>query len=72
MSFVPTQEIADSELDNIAGGLHSHTVDNVLAAADMIAPVSGTVATATGLVSGVTGVNAAALTGPAAGIVAGL
>ncbi|EDY63304.1 conserved hypothetical protein [Streptomyces pristinaespiralis ATCC 25486] len=72
MSFVPTQEIADSELDNIAGGLHSATVSNATAALDSIAPVSGTVATVTGVVEGATGINTAAITGPVTGLVAGL
>ncbi|MGW0776780.1 type A2 lantipeptide [Streptomyces sp. NPDC002835] len=72
MSFVPTQEIADSELDNIAGGLHSATVGNATAALDTIAPVSGTIGTVTGVVEGATGINSAAITGPVNGLVAGL
>lgn len=72
MSFVPTQEIADSELDNIAGGLHSATVSNATAALDTIAPVSGTIAGVTGVVEGATGINTAAITGPANRLVAGL
>ncbi|MGW7357064.1 type A2 lantipeptide [Streptomyces sp. NPDC054802] len=72
MSFVPTQEIADSELDNIAGGLHSATVGNAAAALDTIAPVSGTIGTVTGVVEGATGINSAAITGPVNGLVAGL
>ncbi|ATW47159.1 type A2 lantipeptide [Streptomyces xantholiticus] len=72
MSFVPTQEISDSELDNVAGGLHSQTVDNVVTAANIIAPVSETVATASGVVAGATGINAASISGPVSGLVAGL
>ncbi|MBT2367409.1 MULTISPECIES: type A2 lantipeptide [unclassified Streptomyces] len=72
MNFVPTQEISDSELDNVAGGLHSATVSNAAAALDTIAPVSATVATVTGVAEGATGINAAAITGPVNGLVAGL
>ncbi|MFF3325161.1 type A2 lantipeptide [Streptomyces sp. NPDC002889] len=72
MSFIPTQEISDSELDNVAGGLHSATVGNATAALDTIAPVSASIGTVTGLVEGATGINAAAVTGPATGLVAGL
>jgi hypothetical protein len=72
MSFIPTQEISDSELDNVAGGLHSAVVGNATAALDTIAPVSATVGTATGLVEGATGINTAAVTGPVTGLVAGL
>ncbi|MEU0395568.1 type A2 lantipeptide [Streptomyces sp. NPDC006208] len=72
MSFIPTQEISDSELDNVAGGLHSAVVGNATAALDTIAPVSATVGTVTGLVEGATGINTAAVTGPVTGLVAGL
>ncbi|MEU1282405.1 type A2 lantipeptide [Streptomyces sp. NPDC005805] len=72
MNFVPTQEISDSELDNVAGGLQSAVVGNATAALDSIVPVSGTVGAVTGVVEGATGINTAAITGPVTGLVAGL
>ncbi|MGW8555728.1 type A2 lantipeptide [Streptomyces tubercidicus] len=65
---VQTQEISDSDLDNVSGGL----VGGVLGAADSIAPVSGTVGTATGLVDGIAGTDTAGVVGTATGLVSGL
>jgi hypothetical protein len=64
MNQIHTQEIADSELDNVAGGLVGTVTDTV----DSIAPVSGVVGTATGLVEQTTGVNTGAVTGLVAGL----
>ncbi|QNP61966.1 type A2 lantipeptide [Streptomyces genisteinicus] len=72
MNFVPTQEISDSELDAVAGGLQSAVLGNATSALDTIAPVSATVGTVTGLVEGATGIDTAAVTGPVTGLVAGL
>lgn len=62
MDFTPqveTAEIADADLDNIAGGLVGGAVNGALGTVDSVAPVSevtGTVTKATGLdLGGVTG-----------------
>ncbi|MFI9048566.1 type A2 lanthipeptide [Streptomyces sp. NPDC053427] len=68
MREIQTQEIADSELDNVAGGLVGGLVGTVTTTADSIAPVSGVVNTATGLVEQTAGVNTAGVTGLVAGL----
>ncbi|MGW2260692.1 type A2 lantipeptide [Streptomyces sp. NPDC001780] len=58
MSFTPqveTQEIADSELDNVSGGLVDGVVAGVVNTADGIVPVSGVVGTVTNTAGGVVG-----------------
>lgn len=51
--FIETREIADADLDNVAGGVLgldvSGVVSPVLGTLDTVAPVSGTVAQVTGL-----------------------
>ncbi|MFC4607103.1 type A2 lantipeptide [Streptomyces maoxianensis] len=70
---VQTQEISDSDLDNVSGGLLGGVVGNSTAAADGILPVSGPLAaTAVGTVEGVTGLNSAPLAGIATATVAGV
>ncbi|MER6841492.1 type A2 lantipeptide [Streptomyces platensis] len=69
---VQTQEISDSDLDNVSGGLVGGVVGTATNTVDSIAPVSGTVGTATGLVDGVAGTDTAGVVGTATGLVAGL
>jgi hypothetical protein len=51
--FIETREIADADLDNVAGGVLgvdlSAVVNPVLGTVDTVAPVSGTVAQVTGM-----------------------
>ncbi|MFG2138196.1 type A2 lantipeptide [Streptomyces sp. NPDC048650] len=68
MREIQTQEIADSELDNVAGGLLGNVVGTVTSTADSVAPVSGVVNTATGLVESTTGVNTQGVTGLVSGL----
>ncbi|MGH3310698.1 MAG: type A2 lantipeptide [Streptomyces sp.] len=63
MDFTPqveTREIADSELDNVSGGVLGAAVGAV----DSVSPVSvtGTLGTVTDTVEGTTGVNTAGVT----------
>ncbi|UQA96984.1 type A2 lantipeptide [Streptomyces halobius] len=62
---VQTQEIADAELDNVAGGLVHETLGTAtgLVSGATGVDVNGTVGTATGLVEGTTGLNTAPVTG---------
>ncbi|MET7510005.1 type A2 lantipeptide [Streptomyces albidoflavus] len=71
MSYTPqveTAEIADSELDNISGGLVNGLVGSVTASLDSVAPVSDTLGTVTGVVEQTTGLNTAPVTGLVAGL----
>lgn len=70
MREIQTQEIADSELDNVAGGLvgnlagtATHTVHGATGL-----NAGGTLGTATGTVEGLSGVNTAQVTGLVAGL----
>ncbi|MEV8020238.1 type A2 lantipeptide [Streptomyces sp. NPDC086554] len=75
MNYTPqveTLEIADADLDNIAGGLSAAAVGTVTSTVDSIAPVSSTVAGVVGLVEGTTGLNTAPVAGLATSTVAGL
>ncbi|MCX4820744.1 type A2 lantipeptide [Streptomyces sp. NBC_01142] len=75
MNFIPqveTQELSDSDLDNVSGGLLGGLVGNATATLDSVAPVSGTLGSVTGTVEGVTGLNTAAVTGLATTTVAGV
>lgn len=63
---VETAEIADAELDNVAGGLNA--LNTAVGAVDGVAPVSGVLNTVVGTAEGVTGLD----TAPVAGLVAGL
>ncbi|MFD6866382.1 type A2 lantipeptide [Streptomyces diastaticus] len=65
---VETAEIADSELDNISGGLVSGLVGSVTAGVDSVAPVSETLGAVTGTVEQTTGLNTAPVTGLVAGL----
>ncbi|MFD0318832.1 type A2 lantipeptide [Streptomyces flavalbus] len=65
---VETAEIADADLDNVAGGLTVNAVGTVTGLVDGIAPVSGLVNTAVSTVEGATGLS----TAPVANLVAGL
>ncbi len=72
---VETQEISDADLDNVAGGLVSQGAGALTATLDSVVPVSGNIAAAattvgavTGRVEGLSGLNAAPLTGFAAGL----
>lgn len=65
---VQTQEISDSDLDNVSGGLLGGVVGNATATVDSIAPVSGVVGTATGLVDSATGVHTQGVTNLVAGL----
>jgi hypothetical protein len=65
---VETVEIADAELDNVAGGLQVNALDTATQAVDSVAPVSGIVDTAVGTVEGATGLNTAPVTGLVAGL----
>lgn len=56
---VETREIADSDLDNVSGGLLGPVVETVWTVDSVLPSVSDV----TGLVSGVTGVNTLPLTG---------
>ncbi|GGN65241.1 type A2 lantipeptide [Streptomyces kronopolitis] len=69
---VQTQEISDSDLDNVSGGLLGGVVGTATSTVDHIAPVSGTVGSVTGLVDGATGVNTSGVVGTATGLVSGL
>ncbi|MFF2807385.1 type A2 lanthipeptide [Streptomyces sp. NPDC058000] len=66
---VQTQEISDADLDNVSGGLVGGVLSTVTTTADSVAPVSGVLGTATGLVQQTTGLN---LQGVAGGLTAGL
>ncbi|AGI86750.1 type A2 lantipeptide [Streptomyces sp. CHA1] len=71
MSYTPqveTAEIADSELDNISGGLVNGLVGSVTSSLDSVAPVSDTLGTVTGVVEQTTGLNTAPVTGLVAGL----
>lgn len=71
MSYTPqveTAEIADSELDNISGGLVNGLVGSVTASVDSVAPVSDTLGAVTGVVEQTTGLNTAPVTGLVAGL----
>ncbi|MFD8124289.1 hypothetical protein ACFV3T_25020, partial [Streptomyces albidoflavus] len=62
MSYTPqveTAEIADSELDNVSGGLVNGLVGSVTSSLDSVAPVSDTLGTVTGVVEQTTGLNTA-------------
>ncbi|MFC9280834.1 type A2 lantipeptide [Streptomyces collinus] len=65
---VETVEISDAELDNVSGGLSVNALNTATGALNGIAPVSGLVDTAVGVVEGVTGLN----TQPVTNLVAGL
>ncbi|MFF9905801.1 type A2 lantipeptide [Streptomyces olivaceus] len=65
---VETTEISDADLDNVSGGLNVNAVGTVTGLVDGVAPVSGLVNTAVGTVEGVTGLNAAPVTGLVAGL----
>lgn len=65
---VETAEIADSELDNISGGLVNGLVGSVTTSLDSVAPVSDTLGTVTGVVEQTTGLNTAPVTGLVAGL----
>ncbi|MFE0377302.1 type A2 lantipeptide [Streptomyces inhibens] len=65
---VQTQEISDSDLDNVSGGLVGNVLGTVTGTVDSVAPVSGVVGTATGLVAQTTGVNTSGVTGLVAGL----
>jgi hypothetical protein len=56
---VETREISDSDLDNVSGGLLGPVVQTVWTLESVLPSVSDV----TGLVSGVSGVNTAPLTG---------
>ncbi|MEU7635122.1 MULTISPECIES: type A2 lanthipeptide [unclassified Streptomyces] len=66
---VQTQEISDADLDNVSGGLVGGVLSTVTTTVDSVAPVSGVLGTATGLVQQTTGLN---VTGVAGGLTAGL
>ncbi|MFE9097380.1 type A2 lantipeptide [Streptomyces sp. NPDC007264] len=65
---VETAEISDAELDAVSGGLQLNAVGTVTGLVDGVAPVSGLVNTVVGTVEGVTGLNAAPVTGLVAGL----
>lgn len=56
----------------MSGGLLGGLAGTATSTVDHIAPVSGAVGTATGLVDGATGVNTSGVVGTATGLVAGL
>ncbi|KUL38700.1 hypothetical protein ADL22_17500 [Streptomyces sp. NRRL F-4489] len=66
---VQTQEISDADLDNVSGGLVGGVLNTVTTTADSVAPVSGVLNTATGLVQQTTGLN---VQGVAGNLTAGL
>ncbi|MGW7574393.1 type A2 lantipeptide [Streptomyces sp. NPDC054765] len=69
---VQTQEISDTDLDNVSGGLLNGVVGTATNTVDSITPVSGFVGTATGLVDGATGLNASGAVRTATGLASGL
>ncbi|GGU61434.1 hypothetical protein GCM10010211_28020 [Streptomyces albospinus] len=66
---VQTQEISDADLDNVSGGLVGGVLSTATTTVDSIAPVSGLVGTASGLVQQTTGLD---LQGTVGGLTAGL
>ncbi|MCK7625117.1 type A2 lanthipeptide [Streptomyces sp. RS10V-4] len=66
---VQTQEISDADLDNVSGGLVGGVLSTVTTTVDSVAPVSGVLNTATGLVQQTTGLN---VQGVAGNLTAGL
>jgi hypothetical protein len=72
---VQTQEISDSDLDNVSGGLVGQAAGAVLGTVDSVVPVSGvvgaasgTVGSVVGTVEGLTGLNTSGVTGLVAGL----
>ncbi|MFH8570107.1 type A2 lantipeptide [Streptomyces sp. NPDC017993] len=68
MNEVQTQVIADAELDAVAGGLVGEALGTATSTVDSIAPVSGVLDTATGLVEQTTGVSTSGVTGLVSGL----
>ncbi|MFD5254239.1 type A2 lantipeptide [Streptomyces bobili] len=65
---VETVEIADTDLDNVSGGLSVNALGTVTGLVDGIAPVSALVDTVVGTVEGATGLSAAPVTNLVAGL----
>jgi hypothetical protein len=65
---VETVEIADTELDNVSGGLAINALNTVTGVVDSVAPVTGLVNGVVDTVEGVTGLNTAPVTGLVAGL----
>ncbi|MFG3497391.1 type A2 lantipeptide [Streptomyces sp. NPDC047928] len=65
---IQTQEISDSDLDNVSGGLLGGLVGNVAGAVDAVVPVAGTVADLAGTTDALTGLNTTGTTAYAAGL----
>lgn len=66
MDFTPqveTREISDSDLDDVSGGVLGSVVGTAVSTADSIAPVSETVDTVNGTVTGATGIDTSQVTG---------
>ncbi|MFE6686794.1 type A2 lanthipeptide [Streptomyces sp. NPDC057743] len=60
---VQTQEISDADLDNVSGGLVGGVVGTVTGTVNSVAPVSGVLNTATGLVQQTTGLDVQGIAG---------
>jgi hypothetical protein len=76
MNFIPqveTQELSDSDLDNVSGGLMGASVGaNATGFANSMVPVSGIAGTLVGTVEGATGLNTAPIAGIASATIAGV
>jgi hypothetical protein len=69
---IQTQEISDTDLDAVSGGLHSAVaagaVGSATATLDSVAPVSTVATTAVGAAESFAGLNTSAVTGLVAGL----
>lgn len=76
MNFIPqveTQELSDSDLDNVSGGLLGATVGaNATGFVDSIVPLSANAGALVSTVEGVTGLNTAPAAGIATATIAGV